>query len=118
MPGKTAFRDMEYLMTLSIRKSLVALLGGMTMAAAGVAVANDQATGTDQPTDPRYNTEQSQPDYNRQGGTPYGDSPNGVTRPAPGTTREAPVNQDWGEDQSDDSDDQEDDRDNGDRRYP
>ena len=43
-------------MTLSIRKSLVALLGGLTLGAAGIAVANDPAADGDQSMDPRYNT--------------------------------------------------------------
>lgn len=65
-------------MTFSTRKSLVALLGGLTLGAASVAVANDAATGGDQNADPRYNSQQqSQPDYNRQGGSPYGGSQGG-----------------------------------------
>ncbi len=107
-------------MTLSIRKSLVALLGGLTLGAAGIAVANDPAADGDQSMDPRYNTQQSQPDYNRQGGSPYGGSEDGTTRPAPGATGDAPANQGWGGDQTDDGDeeDDDDDRDNGDRSYP
>jgi hypothetical protein len=119
MPGQNSLPKMEYVMTFSTRKSLIALLGGLTLGAASVAVANDAATGGEQNTDPRHNTQQqSQPDYNRQGGSPYGGSQGGATGTAPGTTGDAPANQGWGGDQSDDSDDEDDDRDNGERTYP